>query len=96
MQEDSWMTRSKCATEHIPPSFFNPGSDLIDYEAAKKEIEKIERERAIRCSNGIPCEVKALCLEYALENDLTGVWGGTSTQNRVGIKRARRRIKISA
>lgn len=34
------------------------------------------------------CPVKALCLDYAIENDERGVWGGTSEQERQRMRKA--------
>lgn len=37
------------------------------------------------------CPVRAACLEYALtNNELVGVWGGTSVQERIALRRERR------
>lgn len=37
------------------------------------------------------CRVLAPCLAYALDNDVVGVWGGTSARERVRILRRQRR-----
>jgi len=59
-----------------PPSFFFP-SDGVGVEAAKRVCKT--------------CEVRLLCLEYALHNRIDhGVWGGTSERERRRILRRRR------
>ncbi len=68
------------------PSLFFP-SDGVGVEVAKKV-----------CTD---CPVKALCLEYALENRIDhGVWGGTSERERRRILRSRnglrRRVEVAA
>jgi WhiB family redox-sensing transcriptional regulator len=39
------------------------------------------------------CPVRAECLDWALENDEFGVWGGTSEATRRSLKRPRPRAK---
>jgi hypothetical protein len=39
------------------------------------------------------CSIRPECLEWALEHDESGVWGGTSEATRRSIKRARSRTK---
>ncbi|MFN0028063.1 MAG: WhiB family transcriptional regulator [Acidimicrobiales bacterium] len=59
-----------------PPGVFFP-SDGVGVEVAKRI-----------CAG---CEVKALCLDYALRNRIDhGVWGGTSERERRRILRRRR------
>jgi WhiB family transcriptional regulator, redox-sensing transcriptional regulator len=59
-----------------PPGVFFP-SDGVGVEVAKRI-----------CAG---CEVKAICLEYALRNRIDhGVWGGTSERERRRILRRRR------
>ncbi len=59
-----------------PPGVFFP-SDGVGVEIAKRI-----------CAT---CEVKAICLEYALRNRIDhGVWGGTSERERRRILRRRR------
>ena len=59
-----------------PPGVFFP-SDGVGVEIAKRI-----------CAT---CEVKSICLEYALRNRIDhGVWGGTSERERRRILRRRR------
>jgi len=37
------------------------------------------------------CNVRRICLQFALANDEVGVWGGTTTMERQRMKRTRRR-----
>lgn len=59
-----------------PPGLFFP-SDGVGVEVAKRI-----------CAG---CEVRAICLDYALRNRIDhGVWGGTSERERRRILRRRR------
>lgn len=40
-----------------------------------------------------PCPVRAQCLTTALRGNEVGIWGGTSTEERLRIRRRRNRIK---
>jgi WhiB family redox-sensing transcriptional regulator len=37
------------------------------------------------------CNVRRICLKYALDNEEVGIWGGTTTMERQKLRRARRR-----
>ncbi len=42
------------------------------------------------------CPVRSECLEYAVADpDLQGLWGGTSTKERIGIRTARRKAMMA-
>ena len=56
--------------------FFNEGS-LNAIVDAKKFCAK--------------CNVRRICLKFALDNDEIGIWGGTTTMERQRLKRSRRR-----
>ena len=60
----------------LPPEIFFP-SDGVGVEVARRYCAE--------------CPVKALCLEYALENHIEhGVWGGASERERRRIARSRK------
>ena len=40
-----------------------------------------------------PCPLKTACLEYALENNYEGVWGGTTDTDRDTIKNTREALE---
>jgi WhiB family redox-sensing transcriptional regulator len=40
-----------------------------------------------------PCPLKTQCLEYALENNYEGVWGGTTDDDRKTIKNTREALE---
>lgn len=43
------------------------------------------------------CNVRRICLKFALDNDEIGIWGGTTTMERQRLKRSRRRgVDITA
>ena len=91
-RDDSWISRGKChpSRPDAPPLkfFFPPRTNVSANEAAVKF-----------CYDG--CPVREQCLEYAVEvvdagvpgNFLTGVYGGTTPQQRSRLRRARRRAK---
>lgn len=37
------------------------------------------------------CNVRRICLKFAIDNDETGIWGGTTTMERQRLRRSRRR-----
>ena len=56
-------------------------------------IEQIQNAKDV-CDH---CNAKAACLEFALStNQDTGVWGGTSEEERRVIRRARRKQRAAA
>ena len=48
------------------------------------------RERAFPVRICARCEVKDACLEYALDANASGIWGGTTEANRKRILKERR------
>jgi len=42
------------------------------------------------------CPVREQCLEFALDQNMVGIWGGTSTKERRRIKAERRRSRQAA
>ena len=74
---DDWRTRSSCR-DTDPDLFFPVGTTglALDQIAAAKAV----------CS---ACEVQAACLEFALAtNQESGVWGGTSEEERRKLRKA--------
>lgn len=73
---NGWRSRAQC-TGSDPDLFFplgGTGSPLAQAEVAKQVCGR--------------CDVRALCLQYALEtNQTTGVWGGTNEDERRSIRR---------
>ena len=74
---DDWRTRSSCR-DTAPDMFFPVGTTglALDQIAAAKAV----------CSS---CEVQSACLEFALAtNQESGVWGGTSEEERRKLRKA--------
>jgi WhiB family redox-sensing transcriptional regulator len=74
---DDWRPRSACR-DTDPDLFFPIGTTgiALDQIAAAKEV----------CS---ACEVQGACLEFALAtNQESGVWGGTSEEERRKLRKA--------
>lgn len=76
MTEQDWRAEARCLGCD-PDLFFplgNTGKPLAQAEAAKGLC--------------LGCPVRQLCLQYALEtNQVTGVWGGTTEEERRSLRR---------
>jgi WhiB family transcriptional regulator, redox-sensing transcriptional regulator len=72
--ENGWM-RSAACLESEPEVFFPPGPSAVEHIAEAKEV----------CQG---CAVVSDCLRVAMADPtLLGVWGGTSEQERAGLRR---------
>ncbi|HEV2761220.1 MAG TPA: WhiB family transcriptional regulator [Acidimicrobiales bacterium] len=72
----SWRAQARCLGSD--PDLFFPlggtGEPLAQAEAAKRICHE--------------CEVRNVCLQFALEtNQVTGVWGGTTEEERKSVRR---------
>ena len=72
----TWRAQARCLGSD--PELFFPlggtGEPLAQAETAKRICHE--------------CEVRDLCLQYALEtNQVTGVWGGTTEEERRSVRR---------
>jgi WhiB family transcriptional regulator, redox-sensing transcriptional regulator len=69
-----WMSRGACLGED--PELFFPiaakGPALHQISAAKRICQR--------------CAVRALCLTYAVENRQSGIWGGTTSEERFAMR----------
>ncbi len=83
LERDEWRKLSECR-DTDPNLFFPVGT-------TGPALEQIANAKTV-CQT---CEVQGLCLEYAIStNQDSGVWGGTSEEERRQMRRARqRRIK---
>ena len=72
---DGWMSRGACHDED-PELFFPVG----ETRAAQQQI------RAAKAVCG-RCEVRSLCLAYALGTEHEGIWGGTTRLERAAARR---------
>ena len=80
-----WRKDARCR-DTDPGLFFPIGT-------TGKAIEQIQNAKDV-CDQ---CNAKAACLEFALStNQDTGVWGGTSEEERRVIRRARRKQRTAA
>ena len=68
----AWQARAACREESTAMFFPAPGAS-----------GKVNQARAI-CQ---PCPVRQACLAYALAEDMVGVWGGTTDQERRAMRR---------
>lgn len=77
MERDDWRDVALCR-DTDPDLFFPVGT-------TGPAVEQIDNARAV-C---MQCEAQAPCLEYALAtNQDSGVWGGTSEEERRKLRRA--------
>lgn len=73
-----WRDRARCR-EADPELFFPVGTG----DPAKAQIAEAKKVCA-------QCPVVEPCLRWALDNSQTGVWGGTSDEERQAIRRRER------
>lgn len=76
-EEINWISRAACRTESTNTFFIARG----DPDQARK------RQKAFAICE--ECPVRKSCLEYAMVNRETGIWGGTSDADRRRMKRSR-------
>lgn len=82
LERDEWRHFSACR-DTDPDLFFPVGT-------TGPALEQIANAKAV-CQT---CDVQGLCLEYAVTtNQDSGVWGGTSEEERRQMRRARQRIE---
>lgn len=80
LERDEWRKLSACR-DTDPNLFFPVGT-------TGPALEQIANAKSV-CGT---CDVQGLCLEYAIStNQDSGVWGGTSEEERRQMRRARQR-----
>lgn len=72
VQDFTWMEKAKCREENVDTTLFFPEK----HDRAVREI--MQRVRKL-CHS---CPVQADCLEYALEYEQLGFWGGMTEKER--------------
>ena len=74
--DDGWRAQARCLGSD-PDLFFPLGS-------TGKPLAQVELAKGL-C---LGCDVRERCLQYALEtNQVTGVWGGTTEDERRSLRR---------
>ena len=74
--DNGWRRQARCLGSD-PDLFFPLGS-------TGRPLAQAEMAKAL-C---LGCDVRGLCLQYALEtNQVTGVWGGTTEEERKALRR---------
>jgi WhiB family redox-sensing transcriptional regulator len=77
LEHDDWRENAACRDTN-PDLFFPVGT-------TGPAIEQIEQAKAVCCQ----CEAQGACLEFALvTNQDSGVWGGTSEEERRKLRKA--------
>lgn len=80
LERDGWRKHASCR-DTDPNLFFPVGT-------TGPALDQIANAKSV-CRT---CEVQGLCLEYAIStNQDSGVWGGTSEEERRQMRRARQR-----
>lgn len=76
-----------------PWEFEKPSCEGVDTDFFFPELREFDgnHQAAIRICQ--KCEYQVACLDYALNNKVLGIWGGTSMIER---ERMRRRLNIDA
>ena len=75
MEEEEWLSQANCKNADIHDFFILRG----DHHQREK------RNRAYGICRA--CPVKMQCLDYAIVNGETGIWGGTTERERRWMKR---------
>lgn len=74
-----WRLKGKCA-KLTPPQY-----DKLFFPNSGRSINNAKKF----CTN---CPVEEECLEFALTNEVKGIWAGTSEKDRIGILRFRNQL----
>lgn len=87
LPEMRWATRAACRGMYAELSFWSPTSEL-NYH--KGEMGHARRRREADCKAVCKtCPVRIECLQWALDHDELGVWGGTTDDDRHRLRAAR-------
>ncbi|MCW0213186.1 MAG: WhiB family transcriptional regulator [Pseudonocardia sp.] len=78
-----WRTRAACRTEN-PELFFPVGA------TGPAPLQEAEAKEVCR-----GCPVAMPCLEWAMDHENHGVWGGTSEDERRRIRRGARPVRAA-
>lgn len=82
MRESEWRARAAC--REVPTEYFVPPDDDTEEPYYPSPLAQAF------CN---VCAVKVECLQYALDNNEVGTWGGTTSYQRRQLERERDRIK---
>ncbi len=82
----AWSARAACANSRYPDLWFPPiGGPSTRSRVDEEHLPQV-REAVAICEG---CDVRAACLQYALENDLRwGIWGATTPGQRKRLRGA--------
>jgi hypothetical protein len=87
--EDKPELQAKCVNFPATPSY-DPWFGDVQGEDMDEVMEETKRI-CLGLDDGNPCPLLDACREFALiNNERSGVWGGTTPAERVEIRRARR------
>ena len=86
VRKTSWMDDPRVKCRGTSPALFYPNQPSSEVARAKAVCNGED--------GSPPCPMKSVCIRHAIdENEMYGVWGGTSERDRRKIQRARRRTK---
>ena len=65
------------------------GVDTNVFFLPDEKLKAVDKAKRIRQAKGIcfSCPIRAKCLNYAINRDEVGVWGGMSDKERAGYKK---------
>jgi WhiB family redox-sensing transcriptional regulator len=86
-EDDAWRLRARCRNIPDPDLFFVSDEEHRPKRKKTQELTKDEETAVAVCSR---CPVSGNCLETALaDHRLSGVWGGTTSDQRRALRRGR-------
>lgn len=77
-----WITQGACREPGVDPHIFF----LENFPQASNRYRRAKITAAQTCER---CPVKRTCLDYAVEHDEKGIWGGTDEDQRVPLRQRR-------
>lgn len=90
-----WQRKAKCVKDGVAPDFFFPVAPSGRTPAGtldQRQAEIAKYCHGLDSPNSKPCGVRLECLEYAITTKQDdGVWGGTTEEERVRIRRKRKK-----
>ena len=73
---------------HAYPDMFHPDGEDKHRHTVKEALDM--------CNRGgpkhTPCPIKTECFTYAYENKLDGIWGGTTSRHRNGLRKRKAQL----
>lgn len=81
--------RLDIACSGLPTSWWYPNYHADNYSETRSQQQEREHQNQIAVRLCGVCPVRGECIEWAIEHNEYGIWGGTFEGTRVKIRRAR-------